>query len=141
MAVRSPVPIPWPMSSFPGSDPQESQGRLINSVFEPLGEPGSSSGKWVRSAGLSLHAATAKSGYRGGLIVNSLSYECWSGIATVVNANGAETDIGPFFGTKSISIARNNAAPTPDVVAVDVDNGAYVLGSASVSAATAAATL
>lgn len=139
--AKEPVPIPWPLSSFPGADPQESQGRLINSYVEPLGEQGSKAFKWVRGAGLSLRAVTANSGYRGGLYVNSLSYECWSGEASTIDANGTETALGTFLGTKTVTIARNQAAPTPDVVAVDVDNGAYVLASAPALAATSTITI
>lgn len=90
-----------------------------------------------------MFATTGNLGYRGGLIVNGLSYETWAGVAETVDASGAATLIGTgaFPGTKKISIARNQATPTPDVVAVDLDNGAYVLGSASVLPATATATI
>jgi hypothetical protein len=115
-------------------------GRLINSYMEPVGDGKKTILKWIRSAGLSLFAATAKSGYRGGLIVAGNSYECWENDASTVNAAGQVTDIGAFPGTQNVSIARNQAEPSPDVVAVDLDNGAYVLGSASVTAATATAT-
>jgi hypothetical protein len=138
--MPGPVQIEWPESSFPGSNPQESMGRLINSYMEPVGDGKKTILKWIRSAGLSLFAATAKSGYRGGLIVAGNSYECWLNDASTVNAAGQVTDIGAFPGTQNVSIARNQAEPSPDVVAVDLDNGAYVLGSANVTAATATAT-
>lgn len=138
-----PVPIPWPTSSFPGSNPQESGGRLINVYAEPLGDVGPGKFKWIRSPGLSQFAASANTGYRGGLAVNNLSYETWKDDASTVSAAGAVAAIGTgtFPGTKKVSIARNNASPTPDVVAVDVDNGAYVLDSAAVTPATATATI
>jgi hypothetical protein len=141
--VSKPTPIPWPTSSFPGSNPQESGGRLINSYAEPLGEVGPAKWKWLRSPGLSQFAATAQAGYRGGLIVDGSSYETWENYAATVNVAGSVSAIGTgdFPGTKMVSIARNQASPTPDVVAVDIDNGAYVLGSASVMAATATATI
>ncbi|MBV8474516.1 MAG: hypothetical protein JO107_10255 [Hyphomicrobiales bacterium] len=129
--MAKPVPIPFPLSSFPGASPQESAGRLINAYAEPLGENGPAKFKLVRSAGLSQHATTANSGYRGGLIVNNLSYETWANNASTVDASGNVTSIGNFPGTKKVSIARNQSSPTPDVVAVDIDNGAYVLGSAN----------
>ena len=145
MATGRPAQIPIPLSSTPGFNPQESAGRLINAYAEPIGGPNESSGparyKWIRSAGLSQHAATAQSGYRGGLAVNNYSYNAWSGNCSYVDSSGSVTSIGAFPGTKKVSIARNNASPTPDVVAVDVDNGAYVLESASVNAATATATI
>lgn len=138
-----PTRIPWPNSSFPGNNPQESSGRLINAYAEPLGDGGPNAFKWIRSAGLSQFATTANAGYRGGLIVNGVSYETWANNASTVSAGGAVAAIGDgtFPGTKKISIARNQASPTPDVVAVDLDNGAYVLGSASVLPATATATI
>lgn len=137
-ASKQPVPISFPTSSFPGQNPQESAGRLINAYVEQLGEGRM---KIIRSAGLSQHAATTESGYRGGLTVKNLAYECWSGNASTVDSGGGVTSIGDFPGTKPISIAQNQASPTPDVVAVDLDNGAYVLASAAVVAATATATI
>jgi hypothetical protein len=141
--LPNPTPIPWPTSSFPGNNPQESAGRLINVYAEPLGEGGPGKWKWIRSPGLSQFAATENSGYRGGLIVNNLSYETWANVADTVTSAGVASPIGTglFPGTKKVSIARNNASPTPDVVAVDLDNGAYILGSAAVGAASATATI
>lgn len=141
--MPKPTPIPWPTSSFPGNNPQESAGRLINVYAEPLGEAGPGKFKWIRSPGLSQFAATENAGYRGGLVVDDLSYETWANIAETVNSAGMASLIGTgvFPGTKKVSIARNQASPTPDVVAVDLDNGAYVLGSAAVTAATATATI
>lgn len=130
MATTKPIPIPFPTSSFPGANPQESAGRLINCHAEKLGENGPAQFVLRRSPGLSQHAAMGQSGYRGGLIVNNLSYECFSGNASTVDTSGNVTSIGNFPGTKKVSIARNQAS-NPDVVAVDVDNGAYILGGAS----------
>jgi hypothetical protein len=140
---NKPTPISWPTSSFPGNNPQESGGRLINAYAEPLGDVGPGKFKWIRSPGLSQFAVSANSGYRGGLTVGGVSYETWANDASTVSSAGALTPIGTgvFPGTKKVSIARNQASPTPDVVAVDLDNGAYVLGSAAVLAATATATI
>jgi hypothetical protein len=141
MAPRPPVPIPFPLSTFPGQNPQESQGRLINAYVEELGDDRQREFKTIRSAGLSQHAVTTQSGYRGGLTVKNLAYEVWEDDASTVDSGGGVTDIGPFPGTRPVSIAQNQASPIPDVVAVDLDNGAYVLGSAAVLAATATATI
>jgi hypothetical protein len=142
MGTGAPVTVPVPLSTFPGATPQESAGRLINCYSEPLGDPqqqGAGAPRdavvWRRAPGLTQHAATAQSGYRGGLIANNLSYEAFSGEALTVDAGGAVVLLGTFPGTKKISIARNQAA-TPDVVAVDLDNGAYVLAAAAVTNAT-----
>lgn len=131
MSVQPPTPIPFPLSSFPGENPQESGGRLINCYTEQLGDIGSGP-RFVRrrSPGLSQHAATAQSGYRGGLIVNNLSYETFANNASTVDVSGNVTSLGNFPGTAVVSIARNQAS-NPDVVAVDVGNGAYILGGVS----------
>jgi hypothetical protein len=123
-----PQPIPFPLSSFPGANPQEGAGRLINCYAEPLGESSKPSAPaqqvWRGSAGLSQHAITAQTGYRGGLIVKNLSYETFLNTAMTVDVAGAINVLGAFPGSKKVSIARNQAG-APDVVAVDVDNGAY----------------
>lgn len=141
MAVGKPTPIPFPTSNFPGGNPQEASGRLVNGYIEPLQQGGPAAVIWRRSPGLSQHAATANTGYRGGLLVNNLAYEAWLNNASTVNAAGAVTSLGTLDGSKKVSIARNLASPTADVVAVDVDNGAFVLASAAVVAATASATV
>src|ERR1700688_2305802 len=118
MATRPPYPIPFPLSSFPGATSQESSGRLINCTAEPLGEgTGPAKQVWRRQPGLTQFAPTAQTGYRGGLVVNNLSYEVFknedltvdNSLVPVVNL------LGNFPGTKKVSIARNQAA-TPDVV-------------------------
>jgi hypothetical protein len=125
-----PQPIPFPLSSFPGANPQEGAGRLINCYAEPLGESSKPSAPaqqvWRGSAGLSQHAITAQTGYRGGLIVKNLSYETFLNTAMTVDVAGTINVLGAFPGSKKVSIARNQAG-APDVVAVDVDNGAYQL--------------
>lgn len=131
MATLAPSPIPFPLSSFPGANPQEGSGRLVNCYAEPLGEPQKPTGPaaqvWRRSPGLSQLASTTQSGYRGGLIVNNLSFEIWTNNVSTVDASGNVISLGSFPGSKKITIARDQASPTADVVAVDVDNGAYVL--------------
>lgn len=141
MAVGKPTPIPFPSSSFPGGNSQESAGRLINVYMEPLGDNGPAKEIWRRCAGLSQFAASANSGYRGGMVAKNLSYEAWANNASTVDSLGTVSSIGSLPGTKKISIAQNQASPVPDVVAVDLDNGAYVLNSAAVQSATATATV
>ena len=128
--MGKPSQIPFPLSSFTGANPQEGAGRLINCYAEPLGEPSKPSAPapqvWRGSSGLSQHAITGQAGYRGGLLVNNLSYEVYLNTALTVDANGVVNVLGGFPGSKKVSIARNQAG-APDVVAVDVDNGAYKL--------------
>jgi hypothetical protein len=144
MGTSKPTPIPFPVSSFPGENPQESAGRLINCSAEPLGDPQKPTGptpqKWRRQPGLSQHAVTAQTGYRGGLIVANLSYETWLNEAATVDASGNVILLGSFPGSKKVSIARNQAA-NPDVLAVDVDNGAYILNTTALASATATVTI
>jgi hypothetical protein len=127
------VSVPWPLSTFPGGNPQESAGRLINCYAEPLGDPqlptGPSGMVWRRTPGLSQHAATAQTNYRGGLIVNNLAFEIFTNNCSTVDVNGTVVSLGSMPGTKKISIARNlrTGSNSPDVVAVDIDNGAYSL--------------
>src|SRR6266851_2764201 len=129
--MGKPVSIPFPLSSFPGANPQEGAGRLIGCYAEPLGEPSKPSAPaqqvWRGSAGLTRHANTAQAGYRGGLQVNNLSYEVFLNTALTVDAAGNVNVLGAFPGNKKVSIARDQASPNADVVAVDVDNGAYQL--------------
>lgn len=137
----SPTPIPWPLSSFPGASGQESAGRLINCSAEPLGEASNPSGPspqvWRRQPGLSLFAITPEVAiYRGGLIVNNLSFEAWANVYTV-SAAAVVTLLGALPGTKKVSIAHNQVRPAPDVVAVDIDNGAYLLTSSGTPSAPA----
>lgn len=137
--MRKPSQIPFPLSSFPGANPQEGAGRLINCYAEPLGEPSKPSAPtpqvWRGSPGLSQHAQTGQAGYRGGLIVNNLSYEAFLNEALTVDVAGNVNLLGAFPGSKKVSIARNQASPNPNVVAVDVDNGAYNLATGGAPAA------
>lgn len=130
----TPPPIPFPLSSSPGANPQESGGRLINCSAEPLADPQNPTGPaiqvWRRQPGLSLFARTAEiAAYRGGMLVGSLSFDIWANLYTITNA-GVATQIGALPGTQKVSIAHNQVRPLPDVVAVDIDNGAYLLTNA-----------
>jgi hypothetical protein len=134
------VDITWPLGSFPGNTPQESAGRVLNCCSEPLGPGGPAPAAYHRQPGLSQFAATVHSGYRGGLIVNNLSYETWLNTASTIDAGGNEINLGAFPGSKHVSIARNQNV-FPDVVAVDPDNGAYIFSTAALASATATATI
>ena len=138
--MRGPFPIPFPLGTFPGQTPQESAGRLINCVSEPLGPGGPSQATYKRQPGLTQFAVTGQEGYRGGLIVQGLSYEAWMDEAATVDSAGGVTLLGTLPGAKPISIARNQNTP-PDVVAVDRDNGAFILAAGTLANATATATI
>lgn len=134
MGTLDPVAVPFSLSHFPGATPQESAGRLINCYSEPLGDPqqsGYGAPKdaivWRRSPGLTQLAMTALSGYRGGLIVNNLSYEVFAGQVVTTDSVGNLTTLGAFPGTKKVSLSRDQNATAPNIFAVDIDNGAYLL--------------
>lgn len=139
-----PGEIPFPLSSFPGANPQEGAGRLINCYAEPLGEPQKRSAPaeivWRGSPGLSQHALTGETNYRGGMLVKNLAYEVFQTNVVTVDVAGNENVLGAMLGTKKVSIARDQAS-NPDVVAVDVDNGAYILNAAAVANASITATV
>src|SRR3981189_3019272 len=100
MPTLPPTPIPIPLMSFPGANPQESSGRLINAVAEPLGEPSRKTGPadqvWRRQSGLSQFnlQQTGQSGYRGGLVAGPFSYETWQGNASTLDASGNVLSLG-----------------------------------------------
>ena len=76
------------------------------------------------------------------MLVDNLAYEVWKNNASTVDVNGVVVSLGDLPGTKKITIARNQGGgATPDVVAVDVDNGAYVLQAQPVIPATLTATI
>ena len=128
--MPGPIAVPWPTSSFPGGSAQESAGRLINVTAEPLGDSSADKVAWHRQPGLSVFAGSINSGYRGGMLVGGTSYDVWAGEAATVGAGGGVvTNIGALAGTKKISIAHNQLQPTPNVVVVDPDNGAFDLTS------------
>ena len=136
-----PVAIPMPLSSFPGANPQESAGRLINCLAEQLGDPqqgGATAPRdgvvWRRLPGLTQFSLTTQTGYRGGIEAGGVSYEAFAGQAVTLTSGGVATNLGAFPGVDAISIAENQNETSPDVVAVDPIQGAYVLNSAILNA-------
>ena len=133
--------IPFPLSSSPGSAPQESAGRLINCYAEPLGKVVESDKKtappavvWRKCPGLALFAASgAQTGFRGAILVDNTIYAAWSGKVTRFDSAAAETVLtGTLTGTEKVFWARNNKA-TPDVVCVAPGTGAFTVTTAAVS--------
>lgn len=134
--LRPPISIPWPLSSAPGANPQESAGRIINGYAEPLGQGGPSPAVWRRSPGLSAFATTGFTGYRGSILVGSLAYVAMANRLLTVTSGGVVTNVAALAGTKRVSFARNNVSPTPDIQCVDPDNGAFTITSASATSFT-----
>ena len=135
------IPIPWPLSSSPGANPQESAGRLINCYAEPLGKDIEAKKGWTpppavwrKSAGLTLFGTSANTGFRGMLLVAGSLYTAWSGKASRFDSAGVETLLtGTLTGTDKVFWARNNAG-TPDIVCVAPSTGAFTVSSTTVIA-------
>ncbi len=127
------VAIPFPLNSAPGTVPHEGAGRLINAYWEPL-QPGARAERvWRRAPGLRAWATTTKSGPRGSLLVGASLYAAFAGNVSRFDASGSRTNVGNLAGTAKVFWARNLKSPTPDVVVVDPDNGAFVVTSSSVA--------
>lgn len=136
----SEVSIPFPLSTAPGANSQESAGRLINCYAEPLGKDiNTSKGMappavvWRKSPGLSQQCVSTQTGFRGGLLVGSALYTAWSGKAATYTSAGVEAVLtGTLNGTEKVFWARNNKSPTPDVVCVAPSTGAFSVSSTAV---------
>lgn len=135
--MAKPVPIPWPLSSFPGASPHESAGRLINCYSEALGDPqhytGPSTQVWRRSAGLTQFAVTGFTGYRGAILVNNLLFVALLNRVITCDATGIIVNVGALAGTQRVTWARNLTSPTPDIQCVDPANGAFAVTTGSVT--------
>lgn len=130
------APITFPTTSYPGSKPQESAGRLINAIAEPLGDAGPARAKIIRSPGISTFATVSDTTFRG--MSPELSgnvYVAFDGNLYRFNSSGAVTSVGTtgMGGTSRTFFARNNKSPTPDFVLVN-GNGAATFTTSSISA-------
>lgn len=134
-----PVTIPFPLSSAPGANPQESAGRLINCYAEPLGKDVQAKKGmappavvWRKSPGLSLFGTSANTGFRGSILVGNVLYTAWSGKASRFSSTGVETALtGTLNGTEKVFWAFNNKT-TPDLVCVAPLTGAFSVSSSAV---------
>jgi len=115
--------IQFPQSSSPGERPGEGQGRLVNAMAVADGtEPA-----WDNVPGLTAVADLGRGGPRGFLVAGPLLYVAARDRLFFMNGNLAPTAlIRGLPGEQPVSMARNNKAPRPDVVAV-TENGAFVV--------------
>ena len=114
-------PIPFPLSTAPGSRFQESAGRLINAYPEALGETALSRSVIRRAPGLRNFGTTARTGCRGFIEVGGVLYVAFNGqLEKFTSAGGASTTVGALNGSKKGFFARNNAS-NPDKWFVDPD--------------------
>jgi hypothetical protein len=124
--------IPFPKSSMPGEEPGEGNGRLVNTFCEVDGQYIS----WRAVPGLLEFKDTAKTAPPRGMFNKSeVLYVAYDGsVVTVDPATTVTTLTGTITGDDAVSWARNNASPTPDLVAVSRTNGAFSVSSSTVIA-------
>src|SRR5215468_4491745 len=125
--------IPLPLSSAPGTRPQEGAGRLLNVYAEPPGDTAASSVLYRRSPGLANFGTTARSGIRALMEINGTLYSAWSGqLERHSSSGGVSTTVGSLSGTAKGFFARNNKVPTPDMVFCDTTGFVTTFTSGSV---------
>lgn len=129
------VSIPFPLSTAPGQNPQESAGRLINCFAEPLGKTAIAGARWTRSPGYTTFGTSARTGCRGIIQIGGTLYAAFNGqLEKWTSSGGASTNVGALTGTKKVFFFRNNKTPTPDQFIVDPQNtAAFTFTSSSVS--------
>lgn len=117
--------IPFPVSTSPGTKPQEAGGRIINGYVDQLGDQAPSKAVVRRMPGLLNWGTTAQTGFRGAMLNNGVLYSAWSGkLMSHTSAGGAGTLVGNLIGTKRGFFAANNNT-TPDKWFVDPDTNVY----------------
>lgn len=125
------VGIGFPLSSAPGLRAQESAGRLKNAYVEKLEGGARNEVVWRRAPGLrELFDVTEYAGCRGYIQIGATLLKVVGERVVAVTKSGTSysyTDLGELPGSRPVTIARNNKSPTPDIVCVDPDNGAYTL--------------
>lgn len=123
------APVPFPVTSSPGTHPQESAGRLINCHVVKTEQGARTPIKWVRAPGLTaLVTATTYVGFRGFIEVNGSIISILGTRVQLLTKSGTVysfTDLGALAGTDLVTVAKNNAA-TANIVCV-TGNGAFNL--------------
>lgn len=131
--------IAFPLSSTKGAYPQENGGRLVNGMVEKLGDGAANQLVWRRAPGLrELFDVMLGSRCRGYLFVGSVLLSVVGGHVYAVTYSGGSytvNQLGALPGTRPVTIARNSKFPTPDIVCVDPDNGAFTLTTSGAPAA------
>lgn len=118
--------IPTPLSTSPGSQYQESAGRLQNCYAEALGPTAANKFVIRRSPGMINFGTTARTLCRGFIEVAGVLYVGFSGkLEKFTSAGGATVNVGNLNGTKKGFFARNNNT-TPDKWFVDPDGNIAV---------------
>lgn len=122
--------IGFPTQSSPGTNPQESGGRLINCYAAPLEDGGTVR---RRAPGLALFADTALDGFRGMIYVPPYGlFAAYAETLVLVSSTGVVTTVGALDGTGPVYAARNNVQPAPDIVFV-TENGAFLATTSTIT--------
>jgi hypothetical protein len=113
--------IPFPVKTSPGDKQQESGGRILNGYVEELGDQAPNKTVIRRGPGLVNFGTSARTGYRGSILVNGVLYAAFNGkLESWSSAGGASVNVGNLNGTKRGFFAANNNT-TPDKCFVDPD--------------------
>lgn len=118
-------PIPFPVNTAPGAKAQESGGRIINGYVEELGDNAPNKTVIRRGPGLVNFGTSARSGFRGSIVVANVLYTAFNGqLEKWTSAGGASVNVGALAGTKRGFFAANNNT-TPDKCFVDPDGNIF----------------
>jgi hypothetical protein len=121
--------VTFPTSSSPGAKPGEGSGRLINCYVDKDGDHVA----YFRSAGLRAVADTGHSGPRGMLATATALYVAQQDTLVSYSTSGVITTItGALSGARPVTMARNNAAPTPNI-AIVTENGAFTITAGAIA--------
>jgi hypothetical protein len=123
--------IPFPTSSAPGEHPQDGGGRLSNAFCTKTPQGARFPLQWMRSAGLRPAITLGTANCRGMIEVNGSAIVVQEGEVYGLSRSsiGVYTAplLGPLTGSLPVTIARNSKTPTPDIVAVTAESGAWNL--------------
>lgn len=124
------VAIAFPVSSAPGASRGEGQGRLLNAYAEKLQAGGASASVIRRVPGLRRAVDTETLGIcRGMITVAGVTLACIDDRLIKIELSGSTytaTDLGELPGEGLVTMAANNASPTPDVAAT-TSVGNYII--------------
>jgi len=139
------VAIPFPAGTYPGTRPQESAGRLINAVSEPLGDGGQ---KLIRAPGLTSFATynplfsllDPTQAYRGAIERLGVLFVAYKNSIAMINAAGVVTQVpgsAPTFpGSDKVTFAKNNhvtgGSLDPQILAVS-DAGTFEVTASAIT--------
>lgn len=121
------VALTFPKSSTPGRAPGEGAGRLLNVYSFANGDRVA-----LGPAPGLVPFSTVGQGPRGFLLVGNLLYVAVRDALYTVNSAGKATLVGVLSGSAPVTMARNNKAPSPDIVIV-TENGAFVTNGKTIS--------